>query len=32
MAEIIEEYHLSKTLDAVLASDEKSVKVSLDKI
>ena len=32
MAEIIEEYHLSKTVDAVLASDEKPLKVSLDEI
>ena len=32
MAEIIEEYHLSKVVDAALASGEKPVKVSLDEI
>ena len=32
MAEIIEEYHLSKAVDTALARDEKSVKVSLDEI
>ena len=32
MAEIIEEYHLSKAVDAALASGEKPVKVSLDEL
>ena len=32
MTEIIEEYHLSKAVDAALASGEKPVKVSLDEI
>jgi len=32
MAEIIEEYYLSKAVNAALASDEKPVKVSLDEI
>ena len=32
MTEIIEEYHLSKAVDAALASGEKPVKVSLDEL
>ena len=32
MAEIIEEYYLSKAVNAALASGEKPVKVSLDEI
>ena len=32
MAEIIEEYHLSKAVDAALASGEKPAKVSLNEI
>ena len=32
MAEIIEEYHLSKAVDTALARGEKPVKVSLDEI
>jgi len=32
MAEIIEEYHLSKAVDTALASGEKPVKVSLDEL
>lgn len=32
MVEIIEYYHLSKTVDTALTSGEKLVKVSLDKI
>ena len=32
MAEIIEEYHLSKAVDAALASGEKPVKVSIDEL
>ena len=32
MKEIIEEYHLSKAVDAALASGEKPVKVSLDEL
>ena len=32
MAEIIEEYHLSKAVDAALASGEKPVIVSLDEL
>jgi antitoxin StbD len=32
MAEIIEEYHLSKVVDTALAGGEKPVKVSLDEL
>ena len=32
MTEIIEEYHLSKAVDAALASGKKPVKVSLDEL
>jgi hypothetical protein len=32
MVEIIEEYHISKAVDAALTSGEKPVKVSLDEI
>ena len=32
MTEIIEEYHISKAVDAALASGEKPVKVSLDEL
>ena len=32
MIEIIDDYHLSKAVDIALASDEKPIKVSLDKL
>ena len=32
MTEIIEEYHISKAVDAALTSGEKPVKVSLDEL
>ena len=32
MIEIIDDYHLSKAMDAALASDEKPIKVSLDEL